>query len=137
MKSCRFCSIVEGAEPASVVLNTEGEVAFLDVSPVNSGHTLVVPRRHVSAFTELTANETSSLAIAVQRVAIALKERLAGCVGITLSLADGGDAGQEVPHVHFHVIPRYKSDDFGWRRFGSRTDRESLNSLVNKLRIAE
>jgi histidine triad (HIT) family protein len=137
MKSCRFCSIIESTETASVVLNTEGEVAFLDVSPVNPGHTLVVPRRHVRAFTELTANETSSLAIAVQRVAIALKERLAGCVGITLSLADGEDAGQEVPHVHFHVIPRYKSDDFGWRRFGSRTDRDDLNSLVNKLRIAE
>jgi histidine triad (HIT) family protein len=137
MKSCRFCSIIGGAETASVVLNTEGEVAFLDVSPVNPGHTLVVPRRHVRAFTELTANETSSLAIAVQRVAIALKERLAGCVGITLSLADGEEAGQEVPHVHFHVIPRYKSDDFGWRRFGSRTDRDDLNSLVKKLRIAE
>jgi histidine triad (HIT) family protein len=137
MKSCRFCSIVQCAATASVVLSTEGEIAFLDVSPVNPGHTLVVPRRHVTTYTELTADETSSLALAVQRVATALKARLAGCVGITLSLADGEGAGQEVPHVHFHVIPRYKADDFGWRRFGQRTDRDELNLLANRVRTAE
>jgi histidine triad (HIT) family protein len=137
MKSCRFCSIVQGAEEATVVLSTEGEIAFLDVSPVNPGHTLVIPRRHIGSFTEMTANETSSLAVAVQRVAAALKEQLPGCVGVTLSLADGEGAGQDVPHAHFHVIPRYKSDDFGWRRFGSRTDRDQLNALGRKVRIAE
>jgi diadenosine tetraphosphate (Ap4A) HIT family hydrolase len=137
MKACRFCSIADGAETASVVLSTEGVVAFLDVSPVNPGHTLVVPRRHVSAFTQLNAAEVGSLALAVQRVAIALKERLSGCVGVTLSLADGEGAGQEVPHVHFHVIPRYRSDDFGWRRFGQRTDRGSLDSLAAKVRITD
>jgi histidine triad (HIT) family protein len=137
MRSCRFCSIVQGVETATVVLSTEGEFAFLDISPVNPGHTLVVPRRHMGSFTEMTANETSSLALAVQRVSTALKERLPGCVGITLSLADGEGAGQDVPHVHFHVIPRYKSDDFGWRRFGRRTDRDQLNALGHKVRIAE
>ena len=134
MKPCCFCSIVQGVENASVVLSTEGELAFLDVSPVNPGHTLVVPRRHVSAFTELTASEASSLAVAAQRVATALKEGLSGCVGVTLSLADGEGAGQEVPHVHFHVIPRYRSDDFGWRRFGQRVDRSGLDSLAAVLR---
>jgi histidine triad (HIT) family protein len=135
MKSCRFCSIAHGAESASVLLSTEGEIAFLDVSPVNPGHTLVIPRRHVSAYTELTANELSSLALSVQRVASVMKERMADCVGVTLSLADGEGAGQEVPHVHFHVIPRYRSDDFGWSRFGNRTDRGRLDALAIKLRI--
>jgi diadenosine tetraphosphate (Ap4A) HIT family hydrolase len=136
MKPCRFCSIVQGAETASVVLSTEGEIAFLDVSPINPGHTLVVPRRHVSAFTELTAEEVCRLAVAAQRVATVLNERLNGCVGVTLSLADGEGAGQEVPHVHFHVIPRYASDNFGWRRFGLKTDRDRLDSLAAKVRIA-
>jgi len=118
-----------------VVLSTEGEIAFLDVSPVNPGHTLVIPRRHVSAYTELTVEEISSLALAAQRVATVLKERLPDCVGITLSLADGEGAGQEVPHVHFHVIPRYRSDEFGWRRFGRTTDRDRLDALATRLRI--
>lgn len=137
MKPCRFCSIIQGVEIASVVLSTKGELAFLDVSPVNPGHALVVPRRHVNAFTELTAKEVRSLALTAQRVATALKERLVGCVGITLSLADGENAGQEVPHVHLHVIPRYRSDDFGWRRFGKKTNRDRLDSIANKVRIAE
>lgn len=135
MKACRFCSIVQGNEPASVVLSTRGELAFLDASPVNPGHTLVVPRRHVSEFTELTADEIGSLAIATQRVAAALKMRLVGCVGVTLSLADGEGAGQEVPHVHFHVIPRYPADDFRWHRFGQRADRGSLDVMSAAVRI--
>jgi histidine triad (HIT) family protein len=117
-----------------MVLSTDGEVAFLDVCPVNPGHTLVVPRRHVSAFTELTVGEVGGLTLAAQRVATVLKERLDGCVGVTLSLADGDGASQEVPHVHFHVIPRYRSDDFGWRRFGQRVDRSSLDSLATFVR---
>ena len=137
MLSCRFCSIVQGAETATVVLSTGGEIAFLDVSPVNPGHTLVVPRRHIGSFTEMTADETSSLAVVVQRVATALKEQLPGCVGITLSLADGEGAGQDVPHAHFHVIPRYKSDDFGWRRYGQPADRGSLDLLAAIVRSKE
>lgn len=135
MNPCRFCSIAHGAEPASFILSTEGEIAFLDISPVNPGHTLVIPRRHVSAYTELTAGEISSLALSAQRVATVLRERLADCVGITLSLAEGEGAGQEVPHVHLHVIPRYLSDDFGWSRLGSRTARDRLDALATKLRI--
>lgn len=137
MKTCRFCSIVEGKEPASVVLSTEGELAFFDVSPVNPGHTLVVPRRHVKEFTQLDAQELSGLALAVQRVAAILKKRLPSCVGVTLSLAEGEGAGQEVPHVHFHVIPRYQSDGFGWRRFGQRSSRGNLDSLAAVVRAEE
>ncbi len=137
MKNCLFCSISQGAATASVVLSTEVEIAFLDVSPVNPGHTIVIPRRHVSSFTELTTEEIGSLALATQRVAAMLKNRLVGCVGITLSLSDGEAAGQEVPHTHFHVIPRYQSDDFGWRRFGQRMNRDKLDLLAEMIRIAE
>ena len=133
MKACPFCRIVEGTAPASVIVRTEGAVAYFDIRPVNPGHTLVVPHRHVSAFTELSVDEVSSLTMAVQRVAAGLK-RLSGCIGITVSLADGEGAGQEVPHAHFHVIPRYHDDGFGWRRFGKLTDRESLESLAALVR---
>ncbi len=136
MKNCIFCSIIEGEIPASVVLDSADIVAFLDASPINTGYTIVVPRRHVAAFTQLNPAETGSLATAVQRIATSLKERLPGCVGITLSLADGEDAGQEVPHVHFHVIPRYAADGFGWRRFGQPAGRVELDAVAAQLRIA-
>jgi histidine triad (HIT) family protein len=137
VKACPFCSIIDGAAAASVVLTTDGELAFLDVAPVNPGHTLVVPRRHVSSFTELTAHEVRSLSEAAQTVAAALKDKLEGCVGVTLSLADGEQAGQDVPHVHFHVIPRFLSDGFGWRRPGQRTARSGLDAIAQKLRTGK
>jgi diadenosine tetraphosphate (Ap4A) HIT family hydrolase len=136
MNRCAFCSIIEGKTPASMVLDSGDIVAFLDISPINPGHTLVVPRRHVAAFTQLSAPETASLALAVQHIATCLKQRLPGCLGITLSLADGENAGQEVPHVHFHVIPRYSADAFGWRRFGQPTGRGELEAIAAQVRIA-
>jgi diadenosine tetraphosphate (Ap4A) HIT family hydrolase len=136
MKRCTFCSIIESKIPASIVLDTAESVAFLDTSPINPGHTIVVPRRHVVAFTQLSTQEAGRLAIAVQRIAASLKERLPGCVGITLSLADGEGAGQEVPHVHFHVIPRYPEDGFGWRRLGQPADRGELDAIAAQVRVA-
>jgi histidine triad (HIT) family protein len=90
----------------------------------------------VSAFTQLEIEEVSSLTMAVQQVAASLKLRLPNCVGVTLSLADGEGAGQEVPHAHFHVIPRYQDDGFGWRRFGQLADRENLESLAALVRTS-
>jgi histidine triad (HIT) family protein len=136
MEPCRFCRIIQETEPATVILRTGGAVAFFDICPVNPGHTLVIPRRHVSAFTQLEIEEVSSLTMAVQQVAASLKLRLPNCVGVTLSLADGEGAGQEVSHAHFHVIPRYQDDGFGWRRFGQLADRENLESLAALVRTS-
>lgn len=133
VNTCCFCSIIEGIGPASILLSAESELAFLDISQVNPGHTLVVPRRHVESLTQLSREEVCSLTLAVQHIAALLKSRVPGCVGITLSLADGEGAGQEVPHVHFHVIPRFLSDDFGWRRYGKKTDRANLDALAARL----
>jgi diadenosine tetraphosphate (Ap4A) HIT family hydrolase len=69
-----------------------------------------------------------------QRVASCLKTALPDCEGITLSLADGEVAGQEVPHTHFHVIPRHANDLFGWRRLGQRAERSDLESTAARLR---
>jgi len=135
MKGCTFCSIVEGAIPASIVYDSADCLGFLDISPINRGQTIVVPRRHVASFTALSPGDTTQLGDAVQRVARALKQRLPGCVSIALSLADGAEAGQDVPHVHFHVIPRYAGDSFGWRRFGQPTSRSELDLIAKILRI--
>jgi histidine triad (HIT) family protein len=132
---CIFCSVIERKVPASMVLESADCVAFLDISPINPGHTLVVPRRHVAAFTQLSAEEAGGLAMAVQRIATSLKERLPGCVGVTLSLADGEGAGQDVPHAHFHVIPRYSGDGFGWRRSGQRAGRGELEVMAAQVRL--
>jgi len=82
---------------------------------VSSGHTLVIPKRHVESFTELTKEEVTQLFEMGKIVASHLKNAIEDCGGVNLSLADGAVAGQEVPHVHLHVIPRKVGDGFGWK----------------------
>ena len=119
------------------MLENELVVALLDIYPINPGHTLVIPRRHVCAFTELTTQEIQQLVLAGQRIASALKVSLAHCEGISLLLADGAAAGQEVPHAHLHVIPRRQGDGFGWRLppgYGPVADRAELETVAAKIR---
>jgi histidine triad (HIT) family protein len=61
---------------------------------------------------------------------------LFGCEGVTLSLADGAAAGQEVLHAHLHVIPRHANDQFGWKRFGTTADQEQLKQIASRIRSA-
>ena len=134
MSGCTFCRIADAELEVSLVFESPAVIAFLDISPINPGHTLVIPRRHVTSFSDLHPTETHALLEVVQRVARCLKTDLPGCEGITLSLADGEVAGQEVPHTHFHVIPRHANDLFGWRRLGRRAEQSHLDSTAARLR---
>jgi histidine triad (HIT) family protein len=118
------------------VLEDDLVLAILDVRPANPGHTLVMPRRHVEFFTDLTPAETQQLALAGQRIASALKLGFDSCEAVTFSLADGPAAGQEVPHTHLHVVPRRTGDGFGWRAAGPLRDRETLDATGSRLRAA-
>ncbi|MFZ2281025.1 MAG: HIT family protein [Prosthecobacter sp.] len=136
MESCPFCRIAACETEAVRILEDSATVAFLDLNPVNSGHTLVIPRRHASSLTDLTGGEIAAVMKTAQRAAGVLRDTLPGCAGITLSLADGVGAGQEVPHVHVHVIPRFTGDQFGWRRYGMAADPAVLRSIGLQLREA-
>jgi histidine triad (HIT) family protein len=113
--NCTFCRILNNELASSRVYEDEIIVAFLDIRPIAQGHTLVVPRRHVESYTDLTSEEVAQLAQVGKLVATHLKSTVEGCEGISLSLADGVSAGQEVPHAHLHVIPRQHGDGFGWK----------------------
>jgi histidine triad (HIT) family protein len=131
---CVFCQILARALPASMVVETDLVVAFLDIHPVNPGHTLVVARRHAESFTDLTTAEVAEIALCGRRVAAALKRGAVPCDGITLSLADGAAAGQDVPHAHLHVIPRLATDGFGWRAAGRLEQRGELDMIALEIR---
>jgi histidine triad (HIT) family protein len=133
--ACTFCRILTGELVSSRVLEDNFALAFLDIRPINPGHTLVIPRRHVVSFVDLTAEEAQRVILMGQRVASAQKATL-GCGGITFSVADGEAAGQEVPHTHLHVIPRHSGDGFGWRlpaRYGPNSDRGSLEEIASRI----
>jgi histidine triad (HIT) family protein len=108
--SCIFCDILAGMAPASFVHQDDLCAAFMDIHPVNPGHVLVVPRVHSAWLSELDQDTAGHIFQVAQRVDTALLQSGIKCEAINLFLADGSAAGQDVFHVHLHVIPRYKGD---------------------------
>jgi histidine triad (HIT) family protein len=102
---CIFCAIIAGDIPSKKVFEDERAFAFLDINPFHPGHTLVVPRRHVADLTA-DAGALAEIAPTVGEVAGMLQRRL-GADGINLLVNSGAVAGQEVFHLHVHLIPRY------------------------------
>ncbi|MDO5682623.1 MAG: HIT domain-containing protein [Propionibacteriaceae bacterium] len=102
---CLFCAIIAGDVPSRQIYADEHAIAFLDIAPLHWGHTLVVPRQHV---TDILAEGTtlSDIAPAVHNVSRLLVDRLeAG--GVNVLINNGALAGQEVFHLHVHLVPRY------------------------------
>lgn len=107
---CDFCAIIRGADSEVRVLYSDGEVtAFFPLNPATRGHTLVVPNRHVADFTDLTEPESRQLGAAVRRTARAVRAAVSPD-GLNIIQSTGAAATQSVPHVHFHVLPRWDDD---------------------------
>ena len=138
MNECIFCDIIAGREPASIVYEDDDVIAFLDIFPINPGHTLVVPKQHAARLADLDAKAAGNMMVAAQRVAQALYRSRVFCLGVNLTLADGEAAGQEIPHVHLHVFPRFKGDGFRCMRAGGirHAPREALEEVAAMIRDA-
>lgn len=135
--TCIFCEILAGRAPASFVFRDESCSAFLDINPVNPGHCLVVPNRHATSLAELDAEDGAVMFRMAQRVAAALRGSGLRCEGVNLYLADGEAAGQDVFHVHLHVLPRFRGDSFGLtfgHDYPSSPARTELDDIARRLR---
>jgi histidine triad (HIT) family protein len=111
--NCVFCKIVAGQIPSSKVHEDPETLAFLDINPVVKGHVLVIPKHHYDTLPQMPPEALRAVMLSVQRVMRALTRSLKAD-GVNLFQANGAAAGQEVPHVHFHVIPRFASDAHAW-----------------------
>ena len=112
---CPFCKIVSGELPTAKVYEDQDFVAFLDIRPANPGHTLIVPKKHYAFLPELPEELNSNFLQLVKIIAQAQIEAL-NAEGVNVLQNNGSIAGQVVPHIHFHVIPRFKDDNlsFSW-----------------------
>lgn len=113
---CLFCSIIAGTTPATIVLETDDVVGFLDVRPVFKGHTLLVPREHLVTLSDLPESLMVPLLGTAQRVADAITSGL-GAQGTFVAM--NNVVSQSVAHLHMHVVPRTKGDGlrgFFWPR---------------------
>jgi len=109
MDDCIFCKIARGEIPCYKIYENDKVIAFLDTSPFAKGHTLVVPKNHSQDIHDIPEEDLKEVILAVKIVAKILKEKL-GCAGMHLWLRNGKAAGQEVMHLHFHLVPRFEGD---------------------------
>ncbi|MDO5744784.1 MAG: HIT domain-containing protein [Micrococcaceae bacterium] len=110
--NCIFCDIVANRAEAARIDSNDLCVAFLDASPINPGHTLVVPRQHLVDIHSLEGAVCASLFDLARRVSSLLRDSTVPCEGINLLMSNGAVAGQSVFHAHLHVVPRNRNDGF-------------------------
>ncbi len=106
---CVFCSIVSGNIPATKVYEDDQVLAFLDVNPVNDGHTLVIPKQHYATILDIPADQLQAVAAVAKKLAVAADKALHPD-GLNLLQSNGAAAGQTVDHFHIHVMPRWRGD---------------------------
>jgi len=138
-RDCVFCRIVRREEPAGIVAEDDAILAFLDILPINPGHTLVIPKAHAATLEELPASSGGRVFEVAMAVASALRRSGLRCEGVNLHLADGSAAGQDVTHVHLHVIPRFSRDGHRIRpgpQYGGFLSPSERDRIAAKIRLA-
>jgi histidine triad (HIT) family protein len=135
--SCVFCRMIDRQVPASLAYEDADTVAVLDLRQQRVGHVLVIPRQHIETVFELDRATASSLMEATVIVARAVRDAFAPH-GLNLWQSNGAAGGQEIPHVHMHVMPRWEGDGL-LRSYPERvesTDREELDRQAARIREA-
>ena len=110
-----FTKIIQGEIPCDKIIETDSEIAFLDINPCTAGHTLVIPKLEVERLEDLPETQTMSLMRTIQQVAKAVSTTFDG-IDYNLILNNGVNAGQVIEHVHFHVIPRSEGSTGPFRK---------------------
>lgn len=107
---CIFCKIVNHEIPSSIVYEDDDVLAFLDISQVTKGHTLVIPKKHYANFMECDLEVMKHVMEVAQKLAKQIMDAT-GAKGMNILSNVNEVAGQSVPHFHVHLIPRYGEDD--------------------------
>jgi histidine triad (HIT) family protein len=135
MKDCLFCKIINGDIPSKKVYEDDNVFAFLDINPKAPGHTMVIPKKHVSNILELQNDLVPGFFISAKKVIKMIYDSL-NPDGFTLGFNQGEIAGQEVSHLHFHIIPRFENDGGSCiQGVVDNKPNESLDDIAEKIRL--
>ncbi|MDO8556667.1 MAG: HIT family protein [Nanoarchaeota archaeon] len=130
---CLFCKIAQGTIPCHKIYEDQHTLAFLDIKQVNEGHTLVIPKEHCENIFDVDKETLTCTMLTVKKVALTIKKAL-GLTGINIS-TNNGKPGQEIFHLHFHIIPRFEND--GLIMWPAKTPTpEQLKIMAEKIRKA-
>lgn len=132
-ESCIFCKIVQRQAPASIIYEDKTVMAFLDIRPLNIGHTLVIPKTHYVDIFDTPKALLSQIHIVAKQISFAVKDATSAD-GISIIQQNGKAAGQDIFHLHVHVVPRF--EDQKLPRFSDlvQIKREKLDAMAARIR---
>jgi len=133
--NCIFCKIIQGEIPAKIIKETKKSLAFLDAFPLTKGHTLVIPKKHYEKIQDMSIEDNSDLFETVHKVS-AKVDKITNAT--LIAIHNGKQSGQEIPHLHVHLIPRSPEDSAGpvhsMFKETPKLSEEDMNELYEKLK---
>ena len=131
---CIFCKIIAKEIPATVVYEDDEVLVFMDIGPIIKGHALVIPKKHYDPLTDTPDEIVAKLHITAKKIATAQMNAFRAD-GVNIMQNNGIAAGQEVEHIHIHVIPRFDDDGHRWNWNPKQYDNfDEMNALAEQLR---
>ena len=127
MEECLFCNIINGKIPTNTIYEDEVVKVFMDISPVNEGHLLIIPKKHYQNLFDVDKDTLLTMIQVIQEKLYPLLKEKLNIDGLTIS--QNNDYGQEIKHFHIHVIPRYQNDSFPL----TNPNMASLDTIYEKL----
>ena len=129
---CLFCDILDGKKNGYFLYEDDSHIAFLDIYPIDVGHSLVLPKKHHEKITDMAPEDVGNLFSNVPKIAKAILEAT-NADAFSIAQNNGKAAKQIIPHVHIHIIPRYNSKGTVWTKRQIVSDDE-LSELAKKIR---
>ena len=131
-EKCIFCLIASGDIPSAKVYEDDTVLAFLDLSPVHPGHTLVIPKKHYKDMLEVPSELGTAVFAALKKVGAAVV-KATGATGFNVMQNNGLSAGQTMFHIHWHIIPRFDGDGLGVWEQGNYPDAAAMQAMAAKV----
>ncbi len=131
--SCIFCKIVAKEAASSLIYEDESVMAFLDIRPLTMGHTLVIPKDHYVDIFDIPQKELASVHLAAKQLAFAVK-KATDADGISIIQQNGKAAGQDIFHLHVHVVPRFAGHTLPRFSELKEVERVKLDEIAEKVR---
>ena len=132
-ESCIFCKIVRKQAPASIIYEDETVMVFLDIRPLNLGHTLVIPKKHCVDIFDIPEDQLSQVHMVAKQVSFAVK-RATDADGISIIQQNGKAAGQDIFHLHVHVVPRFEGQKLPSFSDLREVERAKLEEMAKKIK---
>jgi len=132
-ENCIFCKIVQKKAPSSIIYEDKSVMAFLDIRPLNMGHALVIPKGHYVDIFDIPPKELAAVHIAAKQIALAVK-KAASADGISIFEQNGKAAGQDIYHLHVHVVPRFLGQTLPRFSELKEAGRPALDEMAEKIK---